>query len=98
GGNRRVGRTGPEPDVCSGESGKLGAVRSNHKRARTRKEGRAMRNLIKNLVSDESGQDLAEYAIALAVIAVGVGAVVVGLGTDVMGVWTAARARVQSAT
>jgi Flp pilus assembly pilin Flp len=57
-----------------------------------------MRNLIKNLVSDESGQDLAEYAIALAVIAVGVGAVVVGLGTDVMGVWTAARARVQSAT
>jgi Flp pilus assembly pilin Flp len=57
-----------------------------------------MIDLIRTIVADDGGQDLAEYAIALAVIAVGVGAVVVGLGTDVMGIWTTAQQRIQSAT
>jgi len=50
-------------------------------------------NLISKLVKDESGQDLAEYAIALAVIAVGVGLVVSTLGNTVKGMWTNANSQ-----
>ena len=49
-----------------------------------------MFNLINKLVKDESGQDLAEYGIALGVIAVGVGVAVVALGGSVTALWTAA--------
>jgi Flp pilus assembly pilin Flp len=44
-------------------------------------------NLISKLVKDESGQDLAEYGIALAVIAVGAGAIAVAIAGDVETLW-----------
>jgi Flp pilus assembly pilin Flp len=47
-------------------------------------------NLISKLMKDQSGQDLAEYGIALGVIAVGVGALVVALGGSVEAIWTSA--------
>ena len=56
-----------------------------------------MRNLIAKLIKDESGQDLAEYAIALGVIAVGVVAVVTGLGAKVSAMFTAASAALPAA-
>jgi Flp pilus assembly pilin Flp len=56
-----------------------------------------MLSTLKNLVRDESGQDLAEYGIALAVIAVGAAAIAVAIGTDVNTLWSNARpSRTQS--
>jgi pilus assembly protein Flp/PilA len=46
-----------------------------------------MMNLIKKLVKDESGQDMAEYGIALAVITVAVGAIAAALGGNVKTIW-----------
>jgi Flp pilus assembly pilin Flp len=56
-----------------------------------------MTNLIKKLVRDEKGQDLAEYGIALAVIAVGAGAVAVTLAGNVNTLWTNAQAAIAAA-
>ena len=47
-----------------------------------------MSALLKNFLQDESGQDLAEYGIALAVIAVGVGALAVLISGNVNTLWT----------
>jgi Flp pilus assembly pilin Flp len=46
-----------------------------------------MLNLIKKLVKDESGQDLAEYGIALAVVAVAAATVAVAMKTDITTLW-----------
>jgi Flp pilus assembly pilin Flp len=54
-------------------------------------------NLIKKLVRDEKGQDLAEYGIALAVIAVGVGALAVTIAGNVNLLWTNASAAIAAA-
>jgi Flp pilus assembly pilin Flp len=54
-------------------------------------------NLIKKLVRDEKGQDLAEYGIALAVIAVGVGALAVTISGNVNTLWTTASAAIAAA-
>ena len=43
---------------------------------------------IRRLITDDSGQDLAEYAMALAVITIGVAAIVVALGTNVESIWS----------
>jgi Flp pilus assembly pilin Flp len=56
-----------------------------------------MLNLIKNLVRDESGQDLAEYGIALAVIAVGAAIIAVAIGGNVNTLWANAQTAVESA-
>jgi Flp pilus assembly pilin Flp len=56
-----------------------------------------MVNLIKKLVKDESGQDLAEYGIALAVIAVAAGGIAVAIAGDVGTLWTNAQAAIHSA-
>ena len=56
-----------------------------------------MMNLVKKLVRDESGQDLAEYGIALAVIAVGAGAIALAVGTDVQSLWSNAQSDIHSA-
>ena len=56
-----------------------------------------MMNLIKKLVRDEKGQDLAEYGIALAVIAVGAGAVAVTLAGNVTTLWTNAQQAIAAA-
>ena len=56
-----------------------------------------MLNLIKNLVRNEEGQDLAEYGIALAVIAIGAALIAVAIGTDVQTLWSNAQGVIQSA-
>jgi Flp pilus assembly pilin Flp len=56
-----------------------------------------MTNLIKKLVRDEKGQDLAEYGIALAVIAVGAGAIAVTLAGNVQQLWANAQAAIAAA-
>jgi Flp pilus assembly pilin Flp len=50
-----------------------------------------MRNLVKRLISEEAGQDLAEYGIALAVIAAGAAAIAVAIGGDVQTLWSNAQ-------
>ena len=57
-----------------------------------------MVRFMKRLVTDESGQDLAEYGIALAVIAVGVGAIAFAIGGTVKGFWTAAQTNISTST
>jgi Flp pilus assembly pilin Flp len=54
-------------------------------------------NLINKLVKDESGQDLAEYGIALAVIAVTAGAIAVAIAGDVGALWSNAQTAIHSA-
>jgi Flp pilus assembly pilin Flp len=54
-------------------------------------------NLINKLVKDESGQDLAEYGIALAVIAVTAGAIAVAIAGDVGTLWQNAQTAIHSA-
>lgn len=56
-----------------------------------------MLKLVKKLVREEAGQDLAEYGIALAVIAVGAAAIAVAIGTDVNTLWSNAQTAVQTA-
>jgi len=47
-----------------------------------------MLNLIKKLAKDESGQDLAEYGIALAVVAVAAATAAVAIKGNVSILWT----------
>jgi Flp pilus assembly pilin Flp len=54
-------------------------------------------NLINKLVKDESGQDLAEYGIALAVIAVGAGAIAVAIAGNVKTLWANAQTAISTA-
>ena len=56
-----------------------------------------MLKLVKKLVRDESGQDLAEYGIALAVIAIGAAAIAVAIGTDVNSLWSRAQGPIHTA-
>jgi Flp pilus assembly pilin Flp len=56
-----------------------------------------MLSVLKKLVRDEAGQDLAEYGIALAVIAVGAAAIAVAIGTDVNTLWSNAQSQIDSA-
>ena len=56
-----------------------------------------MLNLIKKLVREEGGQDLAEYGIALAVIAIGAAAIAVAIGGDVNTLWDNAQTAIDSA-
>jgi Flp pilus assembly pilin Flp len=53
--------------------------------------------LLKKLVRDDRGQDLAEYGIALAVIAIGAAAIAVAIGTDVQTLWSNAQTDIKSA-
>ena len=57
-----------------------------------------MIGLIKKLVTDERGQDLAEYGIALAIIAVGVGAIAFAIGGKVKGFWQTAQTNITTST
>jgi Flp pilus assembly pilin Flp len=54
-------------------------------------------SFLKRLLADDSGQDLAEYGIALAVVAVGAGVIAVAIGTDVTALWTSAQTAIHSA-
>jgi len=50
----------------------------------------------RKLIRDERGQDLAEYAIALAVISLAVALIAVSLGTDVTSLWSQAGPKLQT--
>jgi Flp pilus assembly pilin Flp len=50
-----------------------------------------------HVLRDESGQDLAEYGIALAVVAVAVAAAAVAIAGDVTTLWTNAQTAIHSA-
>jgi Flp pilus assembly pilin Flp len=56
-----------------------------------------MLSILKKLVSEESGQDLAEYGIALAVIAAGAAAIAVAIAGDVNTLWSNAQTAINSA-
>ena len=56
-----------------------------------------MLSFVKRLINDESGQDLAEYGIALAVIAIGAAAAAVVIAGDVTTLWESGRDAIQSA-
>ena len=56
-----------------------------------------MVNLVKKLVREESGQDLAEYGIALAVIAAGAAAIAVAISGDVQKLWSKAQGPINTA-
>ena len=56
-----------------------------------------MMNLVTKLISDERGQDLAEYGIALAVIATGAAAAAVVIAGDVNTLWTNAKTAIAAA-
>jgi Flp pilus assembly pilin Flp len=56
-----------------------------------------MINFLKKVIKRESGQDLAEYGIALAVIAVGAGAIAVAIAGNVQTLWANAQAAIQAA-
>jgi len=56
-----------------------------------------MTALMKKLMADDSGQDLAEYGIALAVIGVLAGAAAIIIATDVGTLWSKAQNVIDSA-
>lgn len=56
-----------------------------------------MRKLWWRLRENETGQDLAEYGIALAVIAVGTGLISLAIAGDVSTLWTNAQTAIASA-
>src|SRR4029450_2247476 len=66
----------------------------NHQRDPTRREP-AMQNLIEKLMKDESGQDLAEYGIALAVIAGAVSVAVLAGKNKVGSLWSTAQTEIE---
>jgi Flp pilus assembly pilin Flp len=49
-----------------------------------------MTTLLKRMLREQTGQDLAEYGIALAVVAVGAVAVAVRVGLDTRALWARA--------
>jgi len=57
-----------------------------------------MISYIKALVKETTGQDLAEYGIALAVIGIGAAAAAVAIAGDVTTLWENAQAQISSAT
>jgi len=63
----------------------------------SRKGTSHMMSFVKRLITEESGQDLAEYGIALAVIAIGAAAAAVVIAGDVTTLWETGRDAIQSA-
>jgi Flp pilus assembly pilin Flp len=56
-----------------------------------------MTSLMKKLVADDAGQDLAEYGIALAVIGVIAAAAAIVIAKDVGSLWSKAQSVIDSA-
>ncbi len=56
-----------------------------------------MMNVLKKLVRDEKGQDLAEYGIALAVIGTGAAVAALAIAGDVGTIWENAQAVIATA-
>jgi Flp pilus assembly pilin Flp len=62
-------------------------VGCNAKRGSQMKSSRTITSVLRRLVEDDSGQDLAEYAIATGVIAVGAMAAAIGTSSNVQRLW-----------
>src|SRR5262249_16713491 len=76
------------PGSCRrNKAAKQQALQSIDTRGKPGKEN-AMLNLIKKLAKDESGQDLAEYGIALAVVAVAAATAAVAISGNVSTLWS----------
>jgi Flp pilus assembly pilin Flp len=56
-----------------------------------------MAELLKKLMQDDSGQDLAEYGIALAVIGAGAGLAAIAIAGDVNKLWSVANSVIGAA-
>ena len=56
-----------------------------------------MLSLVKKLVADEAGQDLAEYGIALAIIPLGAGLIALAIAGDITTVWSNAQSVISAA-
>ncbi len=56
-----------------------------------------MLSLVKKLVADEAGQDLAEYGIALAIIPIGAGLIAFAIAADVNALWANAQSVISTA-
>ena len=56
-----------------------------------------MLSILKKLVRDESGQDLAEYGIALAVIGLGAAVAAIAIAGDVSSMWSKASSIIEQA-
>ena len=56
-----------------------------------------MRDLVRRFIREESGQDLAEYGIALLVVALGAAAAAIAIAGNVSTLWTTASAAVAAA-
>ena len=56
-----------------------------------------MIKVLRNLVRDEAGQDLAEYGIALAIIAVGAGLAAIAIANNVQILWSTASSAIGTA-
>lgn len=69
---------------------------SSDERGRHTGMGERMKALLRGLLREDRGQDLAEYAIALAVVAVGIGLIAVAIGTDVNQIWSHAEPPLQT--
>jgi Flp pilus assembly pilin Flp len=80
-------------------TGGTGTQRNPRKRTRggPRKGGNMMTSLMKKLVADDAGQDLAEYGIALAVIGVIAAAAAIVIAKDVGSLWSRAQSVIDSA-
>lgn len=53
---------------------------------------------LRSLWTNDRGQDLAEYGIALAIIAVGAGALAAAIGADVQTLWNNAHEAIHAAS
>ena len=75
---------------ADGEGAGCEASGSERAGTRGRPKEESMTALMKNLIVDDAGQDLAEYGIALAVIGVLAGAAAIVIANDVGTPWSAA--------
>jgi pilus assembly protein Flp/PilA len=58
----------------------------------------AMKNFLRKMLRDESGQGMTEYALILALVAIGAIAILGFLGDEIVAVFTAIRTALQGAT
>jgi Flp pilus assembly pilin Flp len=57
-----------------------------------------MKQILKNLATDEQGQDLIEYTLLIAFVALASAAVFIGSGTSISGIWGTANTTLNNAS
>jgi Flp pilus assembly pilin Flp len=56
-----------------------------------------MKILMKELLKDDSGQDLIEYTLLMAFVALASAALFIGAGGSIKGIWTATNSQLEAA-